>query len=417
MNVSAKLRLRSCAVPRKQPAALSFIPVLVRWLFLAYAFSIPLEALELGPAVRGIFTISRFIGLLLFAICCIYPKLWFSRPNRALLWLAFYLLIYVFHGFMLTSEQLGEFRYALFTFVQLMGMFWIGSSLLQNDKLTKSVLLAFALAAVLMVLGTLFGIPGISSVEKTRMGGRLTMEDVNPNYMAYMTAMGAVILLGFVMNRNSRYWVKNVLLVVFTLPLLAGTVLSGSRAGVIGLVVGLAIYAFPFLGTKRRLVAAVLGVLALSTVIYLVTSSRVAASRFEQAYSQENSRSNIFQSSIETFADRPVFGWGVVEGRRQLTRNFGHRLISAHNIFLQRLIDVGFTGAFCMIAALGCCIAAAWKSRFGPFGLIPIALLVCLLIVNQAHDWMYFKATWLILAIAAGRIYSVGHLNPMGRRV
>jgi O-antigen ligase len=416
MNVNAKLRLRSWAAARKQPAVLSFIPAVVRWLFLAYVFSIPFEAVELGPAVRGIFTISRFIGLMLFAICCIYPKLWFSRPNRILLWLAFYLLICVFHGIMLQGSQFGEFRYALFTFIQLMGMFWIGSGLLRNDRLTKSVLLVFAFSAVLMALSTLFGIPGISSGEKTRLGARLTMEDVNPNYMAYMAAMGAVILLGFVMNGVSRMWIKNVLFIACALPLLAVTVLSGSRAGVVGLVIGLAIYASPFLGTKRRLIAAVLGALALSAVIYMVTSSRISASRFEDAYSHGDSRSKIFQRAIDTFTDRPVFGWGVAEGRRQLTRNLGYRMTSAHNIFLQILIDVGLAGAVCIIAALGCCFAAAWKSRFGPFGLIPFALLVCLLIVNQVHDWMYFKATWLILAIAAGRIHVVSHRNPMEQR-
>ena len=71
-----------------------------------------------------------------------------------------------------------------------------------------------------------------------------------------------------------------------------------------------------------------------------------------------------------------------------------------HNSFLWVMTETGAAGAFSFFAGLYLCFRSAWRSRLGPRGVLPLALLICVLVINSANTAINIKYTWLVFAYA-----------------
>jgi O-antigen ligase len=103
------------------------------------------------------------------------------------------------------------------------------------------------------------------------------------------------------------------------------------------------------------------------------------------------------------FLEKPTLGWGPVANTYELAARIGERdrpLRAAHNIVLELLTATGIIGTIPFLLGGWLGIRAAWRSRRGPHGVLPLALFCSVLISNMSGDWIAAKLIWVVLAYA-----------------
>jgi O-antigen ligase len=394
------LRLKASRVGRT-----SRVPTIVRWSFLVFAFTIPLE--------YRLFNLMKFSGFLLFLSYCFYynpfsHKRSFAHPPTAMWWFLGYVAIYMINGLFIYEEFVSQFRTHLLTLLQLVFFFWVASDLLQEEKVAKDVLLGYSIASTIIAFAIIFG---LTSSSQTSLGAdrQVTVWAGNPNNIAVPLALAAVTLIGLLMSSTLRQNTSKILLIVMNILLLQAIVNTGSRGGMGSVVIGFLVYLLPYRQSrgsryvKSRTIAIILAILSVIAVVYMTGSSSSALSRWRAAYEGDvNTRDEITGAAIDMLIEQPLFGWQPVAVDLEL----GARVRApsgvrgAHNLFLHLILQVGIAGTIPFLVGLWLCGWAAWKARSGNFGLLPLALLLTMLAANMTHTFIAVKELWLILALA-----------------
>jgi len=390
-------------------ARVKSIPTIVRWSFLLFVFTIPFEAADLA-FTSGSFSLARLTALFFFAIYCFYLSYEKSAPRvpPAMWWFLGYLAVYVLNGLFIPERMVSIFNERLLTLAQLFGLFWIGSSLLREEKLARIVLLTFSIAAVILALGTIVGVPGFINIKEAG-GGRITSLDFNANYVALLMAFAVVVLMGLLLDKTARsIWGKAFLVALSLSPCLF-IVQTGSRAGVGALLIGISLYLIPYRRSKRKLVTIIWVAFVVVGIIHLIASNPVSLSRWQKAYYEGNTagRDKIYPVSIDMISERPLFGWQPGAAFYELARRESHlkgevggrNKRSAHNLVIHLLLEVGLVGTAPFLVGLWLCARAAWKARVGSLGMMPLALLATILAYSMAHTTLTKKPSWLILSL------------------
>ena len=382
------------------------VPKLVYWAFMLFAFSLPFEAAELLFAQRGALTLARVAGFGLVASCFLYPTRCLPHPHRALWWMLVYFMICLLHSLIIPTQYIDALRGNLIFMAQFFIIFWIIAGLFKDEKCARVILLTFSIAATLMALGALLGIPGFSSAMMERNTVRLTVaEEVNPNYTAYITGLAAVILVGFLLNNSPQSLWHKVSLTVLTVPLFVVTVATGSRTGMAGLLLGLSVYALPLGRSRRKLTTLIWGTFAIAMVVYLSLTNPVSSSRWDITYaSKDNARIEIWSLAVGVIADRPIFGWGPIMNEAEIGRREGRRNRSPHNFLLSLFSAGGLIGGSAFLVGFGLCIREAWRARAGNLGLLPLALTITLTLNNLTQPWLFRRPTWFVLGLLVAAV-------------
>ena len=376
-------------------------PKIVRWTFLLFVFTFPIESIDLA-AIRGVSSLTRLVGLLFFSICLLYPKLCFRRPLRALWWFAGYGFIYILSGLFIPEQFVNPFIVQLQTFMQLLVLCWVGSTLLQEEKLARHTSLTFMIATLLPATGLLLNLPGFS--ETWGRGTRLAVAGFSPNSIALIMAMGAQALLGFGIEPTLRNIWMRVTFMTMSLFLLAAMVYTGARGGILACIAGVALYALPYYRSKRKMTAILAVTIAVVAVVYFAVNNQNTLSRLAMTYETGTTagRDKIFAASIEMIAEKPFLGWGPVVWAPELGaregRGFAER--GTHNLFLYLLLEVGLLGTVPFLIGLGLCVRAAWTARVCSLGLLPLVWLVTVLVGSMSLDLLRFKSLWFVLALS-----------------
>ncbi len=375
-------------------------PKIVRWAFLLFVSTFPIEPIDL-EAIRGVSSLARVAGLLFFSTCLLYPKVCFRRPPQALWWFAGYVSVYGLSGFFIPEQFVGRFIIGLQTFIQLLALCWIGSTLLQEENFARHTLLVFSIATLLTATGPLLGLPGFSA---TWGGGRLSAVGFDPNGLAIMMALGAQALIGFGIEQTRRnIWMRVTFMAMSLFPLTA-MVYTGSRGGIAAFLIGAVLYALPYRRSKRKMIA-ILGVtIAVVSIIYAVVNDEATLSRFERSYDTGDTagRDQIFAASIEMISEKPLLGWRPVVLWYELGARTRSPFIirDAHNLFLHLLLEVGLLGAMPFFIGLGLCVRAAWTARVRSLGLFPLVWLITMIAANMSDTMLSTKSLWLVLILS-----------------
>jgi O-antigen ligase len=378
------------------------IPLPVRWSFLLFVFTLPFQAADLG-FMTGFLSVSRIFGLLFFASYLFYyngllfPERSFPHLPGAMWWFGGYVAVFAMSGFFVPEQFSEEFRSFLRSLVQLIILFWCAFGLLQVEKFAKSFLLTYSLASVILAVGMLLGVPGFSVAEIA--GERVTALGDNPNALATVMALAAVMIVGLSLNEGLR---GKIFLLSLTLPLLIAMVTTGSRGGVAAFMIGCLVYLVPFWQSKRRWAALLLSSLCLVTLVVVAVKNPVFFERAQQTYYEGSlaGREQIFPAAVEMMLEKPILGWHPIELWYELGSRIGGKFVDVHNLFLHILLEVGLVGGVPFFIGLWCCGWAAWKARFGNFGFLPLALFSSLLVVNLSGTDLYSKQLWIVLALA-----------------
>ncbi len=383
------------------------IPRLVRWSFLLLAFTMPLQAADLA-FLNGSVSLAKISGLLFFAFFILYnnPLLFrnaLPAPPKVLWWFVAYLVTYTLHFFFIPEEVLGDFISRFATLVQLIVLFWCAVTLFDDETLIRRFLFMFSMGALIFGLGVLLHLPGFAVTES--VDERVTALGNDPNAVAQLMAVAAVIMIGLYLNTAFKRFINKILCVLLIIPFLVVMVETGSRGGALAFLTGCLIYSVPFWNSKRRWAALTLGVVCIGVVVYLTVTNAAFSERVEESVFEGDlaHREDIYPAAAEMFLERPLFGWHPIELWYQLNDRTGWRsrrqLTDTHNLILHVLLEGGLIGAVPFLIGIGSCVWAAWKSRSGNLHLCPLALIVAVLIANMSTTGIYDKHLWVFLAI------------------
>lgn len=390
------------------------LPVVIRWCFLVFVFTIPFEAAELSFTTSS-FSLSKMTGMLFFAVYffhynpllgqMISPGRSLPVPPRAFWCFLGYLATYVLSGFFLPEKLTSGFVSRLLTLVQLLVLFWVAADLLKEAKLTRQVLLSYALASVLLAVGMLLHLPGFSESVQAAGVERTTALGNNPNTVATVWALAVIMMAGLCFNAAYSYLTR-LLMAGLSMPLLAGLVSTGSRAGIGALLIGFLVYLVPHWRSQRKVATIFLALLGIAATTYFVVNSP-AAQRWQETFHEGKlaGREKIIPAALKMVAERPMFGWQPVRFQYELGRRVAEGYHTgtrdAHNLVFHLLLEVGIVGAVPFFMGLWWCGQGVWKARAEDLGLLALALFLAVMAASMTHTDLLRKPFWLVLALAS----------------
>ncbi len=223
--------------------------------------------------------------------------------------------------------------------------------------------------------------------QATAFNGRLQGVFSNPNLMGM--ALALAVPLGWGAYRRTRRPVY----LLGLLPVLQSLVLSGSRTAQLGVIAAVLWLAVRAARSPEHTGKVVLGLLTGAGLLY-VAADRIGLSgvpglgRFnsEEGGGLLNGRTMGWSSAIDYWWDRPLQGWGYGAGEalfedRAGAAGFFFDRPSAHNSYLQLLLELGLLGAVVMMVIFALVIVAAVRSplvgaNIGAVGVLVVGLAV-----------------------------------------
>ncbi|MFN3652463.1 MAG: O-antigen ligase family protein [Armatimonadota bacterium] len=366
--------------------------------FYLFIFLLPFEAVLLPGGLE-----PTMLGIgLLFLATLLQPRECFRKPPAAFWFFAAYLYVSLVLGALQPRELRGEIIRLSVVHVQLTLLCWVAFNLMRRERIARTALLLFAAACTLLVV-----IQGVEIVTGglTSGSGRLTALGLHPNTMARILALGLLTLTSFgYALRQASSFLRCAALIGFVL-MGVSLVNTGSRGGLLALAAGLLVLALSAgdARTRVRMLAVVL--VGMSFFVWLASRSEVTRARFEEtlASGEMARRELIYPTAWQMVTERPLIGWGPVTCNYELGRRLQHpeeETKNAHNAVLFVLVATGLLGAVPFLLGSGLCLAAAWRSRRGSYGMLPLAMTITVFIANMSGVWIYNKLHWLVMAYA-----------------
>ena len=400
-EVGFGLAVRSKGFEQRTRAARRRTPAALRWTLLLFVLAIPFEALDIG--FGSLLSPARVAGLPFFLVCVLAPKRSFRAPSAAVWCFLAYLGVVAVASLYTPPTWQGSATAALATMMQLVLFFWIASNLFRDHALVVQAMQGYAVASVVLALGVLAGLPGFSESLKTKethAALRVTAFDYNPNNLAAMASVGALVLAGsFLQTARIR---NRLFLGAAAVPLVLLIVRTGSRSGVLAFLAGFALFLIPTGPSRRRLGVAALAGVCLLGAVYLVITDPLMQARLSATYEEGDAvRDHIYTAALQAISERPIVGWGPGYGLRELGRRLNNPagVRDAHNLIFYLLLEVGILGAVPFLLGLWIVARAAWRGRRGRLAMVPLALVVTVLAANVTHTFIARKPMWLALAI------------------
>jgi O-antigen ligase len=229
--------------------------------------------------------------------------------------------------------------------------------LLDQKFLTLRFILFAALSSIAAQLLPFLPLIWSGDIFGTRFQGFTS----NPNIMGIYTGLGIMIGVYLAADKNSGMPILR-LLIALAVILLSGAALiaSGSRAGWVALIGGLACYMVFELRRNATAIMLALAFISIATA-YIFTQFSVPKQRLELLLKGYPAlRDRIWENSLHLFTDRPFFGYGL-DTRAALLQN--HHVYSEHNIILSVLLALGAFGLLAYCALLFTICWPALKNR------------------------------------------------------
>ena len=286
--------------------------------------------------------------------------------------------------------------------------------------------------------GILTVIIGVAGITPTVAEGRFVGVVGQPNVLASIL-VPALALGGFALasgqDRKSQALIAMSLVVM-----IYALFLTGSRGGLVGLVVSLAMAVILGGSLRKHIVAVLVVVIGVGVGYYGVIAPPAAKARITNVSAEGGStgRLDIWTVSTAVSADRPLLGVGAgnfpIVGPTYAaeTANLSDiRFIVdtpkvVHNTYLEVLAEMGAPGLIAFLLMVGAAIASAVRAISAAhaagdrelefLGRGVAVALVGFLATATFGSYEYRKELWLLLGLATAMLYVVSHSNEVLRR-
>jgi O-antigen ligase len=384
---------------------------LIRLLFYGFVFLLPFET-----AGEGWLEPTTIIGALLALSTLFQPGLFLRWPPRGFWCFLIYLYLFV----TISAIEPAQYRYLtilnVFLLIQLTVLCWIAFNVMRDRKVAERAFLIFAGGCLL--LATL-QVTGIASrpVDADAAIVRMTAFGFHPNNLARILMLGLLSIIGLTYGRGKTLLRPLALSWPFIILIGAALIQTGSRGGLLALAAGLMTLVLRRGTIWSKLLNAGILVLVLGFFFLAALQSDVMRARFEETVEEGDlaRREQIYPAAWEMFQEKPLLGWGPIASTYELGMRLGHpeeETKNAHNLILFGLVSTGLIGSLPLFAGIALATLSAWKTRHGPHGILPLAMIVAVLVANLSGVWLFNKLHWLVMAYALASAY---HTVPVRR--
>jgi O-antigen ligase len=382
----------------------SYYPIrVVRCLFYAFVFSLPFET-----AFEGWLEPTTILGAVLLLTTLLQPRLFLRWPPKGYLCFLIYLYIFAALSLLEPSQYRALSRLSLFLLAQLTVLGWIAYCVMRERHVAERALLTFGFACTLLALLQVTGVAG-RPVEVDAAVVRITALGFHPNNLARILMLGLLALIGLTFGRSSSF--LKPIFITFPFIALVGAALiqTGSRGALIALTVGLMTLVLRR-GTPLMKILNALGMLMVIGFIFAVAlQSEVMRARFEETIEEGDlaRRELIYPTAWQMFQEKPLIGWGPIASTYELGGRLSHpeeETKNPHNLILFGLVSTGLLGSLPLFIGIALAAVSAWKSRHGPHGILPLAMLAAVMVANMSGLWLFNKLHWLVMAYALASV-------------
>jgi O-antigen ligase len=376
------------------------------WIFI---FALPWERLV---ALPGLYIVTRATGVLALGLA-LFAILMSGRIRRWKLFQLAAVMFVTWTGFATWWLHMTAIPQKLYTFVQLVVVLWLIWELAPTVKRMRGLLTAFVLGAFVPAVATiLLYVEAGGSMRRFSAGG------ADPNSLANTLALAMPMAwyLSITTKRPLFVWICRAYVPIG----LMATVLTGSRGGLLSMLVALTIIPFTMKLSPGRLTAT-LAMLALSGALVIAYAPESVVERLSTTTESAQSgnlggRVRLWVAGVHAFTHKPMMGYGVGQFKSAITPELGAMALVAHNSFLSVLVEEGIIGLILYLTMFFSVLYYVlhyppFERRFGLvlYGTLGTAMLPL--------TWEDQKAAWFVMAVLTGfSILSAGWRVPVAQQ-
>jgi len=382
----------------------------IRWLFYAFIFSLIFET---AGEEMGLIEPPTLIGGMLVLSTLLQPGLFLRWPPKGFWCFIIYLYLFVMMGLMEPAAYRSLFVHDVTVLFQLTILAWIAYNVMRDSTTAERALLTLAIACSFLAVLQLGGVAH-SAIDAKGSVQRAAAFGFHPNHLARILILGMLALVGVLYSRRQNLTRPLLIFGPFLIVLAAVLIQTGSRGAILAL--GLALLTFALRkGSLGKKAVNIFGLLFLLGLLALAAfQSDVMRTRFEETIEDGDMarRELIYPTAWAMFKEKPLLGWGPVTSVYELGNRLGHpeeEIKNPHNLILYGVVTSGLLGSFPLFLGIGLAAFAAWKARHSSHGMLPLAMVIAVLVVNMSGVWLFNKLHWIVMAYAlAAAYYPVG---------
>jgi O-antigen ligase len=351
---------------------------------------------------RMVDNMSSILGLLMvagFSASRLRRMRSFSGPaGLALLYLVGATSAWLAGGLVSPGGSISRNFPSFLQYFQVVVLFLIFFDTCRDSRTLKGVAIAmFVSCSVMSVLANL----GLASVlVESEDFARAGVGALNLNQQAFLYALCLISFFGWCLVRWPRFSWREWVMLGCSSSMLMACVRTGSRGGLVMLIVGLGLASLFFLSPSKMPAYLTLVPLALAGVLGTVVTSEVVQARYAQTLAGNTGmRVELSQSGWQMFLQKPGVGWGA--GYSEAMGDFlgRSRKIAVHNTYLQVLVSFGLIGFAPWLLLLLLIGWRLWRSRQHRMVKIGLVLFLSTLVFSLVGNNGYSKVFWMLLAL------------------
>ena len=380
----------------REVTSVSDVHVSTRYAYYAFIATLPFETIDLG-VLSHIGTLSKLAGYMFIATAVLQPHICFRRPPRAFWCFAVYLCVYCVLGATQEPYYTDLMLVRLFTLIQMMILLWISFNLFRYEGICADALLTLVCSCVVLSL-----LQVVSVAAPVGPSQRATAFGQNANEFGGKLALGLLALVGLAYGRQSSDRKIGFLAWMSVGIIATAIVMTGSRSAMLGLALGLAFLIMKGGSSQTRGQLCLLASLGVAILVWTAYTNEMVLNRWRSTLVEGSlaGREDIMPKAWAMFLEKPVLGWGPIANYFELGFRFSGLPMDPHNLYLWLLTETGLLGTLPFFAALWLAVFAAWTGRFGSEGTLPMAMLLCLLMINMSGTMHLRKLFWIVVAYA-----------------
>ncbi len=387
----------------KEDTVVDNIPIELRIATYIFIFSTPWQAIGIERDIFAELSVSKLAGGIFFLMFVFYGKFRINNIKTGQSLILIYLGFAIAHSGFLYYSGIAKDSYweisAIYTLGQLIVLYLVLSVVLQDKRTVSGSIYAMIISYVSVV--------AISWKEvfefRISSEDRLMLFGENSNNLGVSLAIIINTLLSLILSNKIK--TRNLKLIsAFSIVILAIALMAtGSRGAILTLIIGIVLNAILYLRRGSVLLYSFYFTAIVLILYYVIIGSELMLTRINQSTvgGDTGFRIELLISGFDLFKDQPLFGWGTGYMAR-LARVSGYRgdIISAHNTFLQVLLEHGLIGFVIFIMGISFSIYASLKWRRDGLKYTPFILLMSILAGGITKGWAYNKMSWVVFAIA-----------------